>query len=164
MAPFIKEAKVNFWLIYLVNIMQEMTKKPTKTQGKLVTQYRYIPVCWLRRTFPFLHRDPATIFQSNDHLRGSINDIDVWPVPWSSLKFDIVLTLDTVGLSPLFKSSLRSFCRGHSQSGTTADPCWVAGRDQSTMPTSAQFRLFKQGSTLWTKWNFGVKCTQAQYW
>lgn len=30
MAPFIKEAKVNFWLIYLVNIMQEMTKKNQK--------------------------------------------------------------------------------------------------------------------------------------
>lgn len=31
MAPFIKEAKVNFWLIYLVNIMQEMTKNPWQT-------------------------------------------------------------------------------------------------------------------------------------
>lgn len=30
MAPFIKEAKLNFWLIYLVNIMQEMTKKKQK--------------------------------------------------------------------------------------------------------------------------------------
>lgn len=31
MAPFIKEAKVNFWLIYLVNIMQEMTWQTSYT-------------------------------------------------------------------------------------------------------------------------------------